>query len=545
MSLDSILSAAVSAFERREWSAAFAHYTEAAAAHPLEPEHLERLAATAYLLGDDRASSEAWTRAHQLHLERGDVRRAAFCAFWLGFSANALSDTVRGGGWIARGRRLLDEHNLDCAERGYLQISEGIRIARDGDAETAYAIFREITALGRRFGDPTLTTIGRLGEGRNLILLGRIAEGVPLLDEVLVSMSLGEVSPMLVGMLYCSALDACHEIFDLRRAQEWTNALTRWCEAQPALMPYRGQCLVKRAELMQLHGAWDDAMLEVRRACDRLSHPPGQRAVGLAFYQQGELHRLRGELAEAEAAYRRATQAGWRPQPGLALLRLAQGHIDAAVASIRGELAEAKENLHRIAFLPAVVEITVAAGDLDTARACADELAHTAEVLGTPLLRATAAQAMGTVLLAEGDARAALTALREAWSGWQELEAPYAAARARLLVGTAARALGDEDSAAMELDAARCVFQQLGAAHDLAQAEALLRRGTAADDSDLSARELQVLRLIAEGRTNRQIAQRLMISEKTVARHVSNIFLKLDVSTRAAATAYAYEHELV
>ena len=285
-------------------------------------------------------------------------------------------------------------------------------------------------------------------------------------------------------------------------------------------------------------------MDEARRACERLSHPP-QRAVGQAFYQEAELHRLRGEFAAADECYRRATQVGRTPQPGLALLRLAQGNVDAAVVSIRGELAEARDDLRRLALLPAVVEITVAAGDLDTARAGADELARSAATLATPLLRATSAHATGSVLLAEGDTRSALGALRDARSTWEEIGAPYPAARARMLAGLAARALGDEDTAAMELDTARGVFQQLGAAPDLATVERLLRSASSAGDSELSTRELQVLRLIAAGRTNRQIAQTLMISEKTVARHVSNIFVKLGVSTRAAATAYAYEHELV
>lgn len=506
---------------------------------------LERLAESAYLFGHERESTDAWTRAHQLYLERGDVQSAARCAFWLGFSANAIGDLARGSGWLARGRRLVQDLGHDCVERIYLSFPEGVRLGIANEHEASYAIFAEMTAAGTRLNDKTLVAIGRLGEGRCLMHMGRPAEGLALLDEVLVSVTLGEASPLMVGTLYCSALDACHEMFDLRRAHEWTSALTKWCEAEPALMPYRGQCLVKRAEIMQLHGAWNDAMHELQLACERLSNPPGQRAVAVAFYQEAELHRCRGKFAEAEEYYRLTSQVGRTPQPGLALLRLAQGQIDAAVVSIRGELAEARDSLRRMALLPAVVEITVAAGDLDLARSAADELLRSAEQLATPLLLATAGQAHGTVLLAEGDARSAIGVLRQAWIAWRDLEAPYAAARVRVLVGLAARELGDEDSAAMELDAARCVFQQLGAAHDVAQTESLLRSGTLAADSTLSTRELQVLRLIAEGRTNRQIATTLMISEKTVARHVSNIFVKLGLSTRAAATAYAYEHKLV
>lgn len=532
------------AFERQSWTEALSRFTEADRDERLDAPDLEKLATAAYLLGRDAECTEAWTRAHQQYLQEGQVRGAARCAFWLAFTANYMGDVARASGWIARGRRLLDEAGCDCPEQGYLRIPDAVRTALAGNAEGSLSEFTVVREIGRRFGDTTLATIGHIGVGRSLMRLGRVDEGLRLLDETLVSITLGEVAAPMVGVCYCSALDACHETFDLRRAQEWTNAVTRWCESQPELSPYRGQCLVKRAEMMQMRGAWSDAMDEARRACERLSRPP-QRAVGHAFYQEAELHRLRGDFASAEEAYRRATQVGRTPQPGLALLRLAQGNVDAAVVSIRGELAEARDDLGRLGLLPAVVEITLAAGDLDTARACADELARSAQVLATPLLRATSAQAMGAVLLAEGDARGALAALRDARALWGEIGAPYPVARTRVLAGLAARALGDEDTAVMELGAARRTFEDLGAATDLSAVERLLRSASAAGDSELSTRELQVLRLIAEGRTNRQIAQTLMISEKTVARHVSNIFIKLGVSTRAAATAYAYEHELV
>ncbi len=544
MSRHADLTAGRDAFARQSWTEAFTLLARADVDSPLDSDDLERLATAAYLLGKDAECTDAWTRAHQAYVQRNDVEGAARCAFWLAFTANYMGDAARASGWTARGRRLIEEAARDCPELAYLRMPDAIRMALAGNTQFALSEFTAVRDAGRRFGDATLVAIGQLGVGRSLMRLGRIDEGLALLDEALVSLTLGEVAPPMVGVVYCSALDACHETFDLRRAQEWTDAVSRWCESQPELSPYRGQCLVKRAEMMQLHGAWSDAMAEVRRACERLSHPP-QRAVGHAFYQEAELRRLRGEFAEAEELYRRATQVGRTPQPGLALLRLAQGNVDAAVVSIRGELAGARDDLHRLALLPAVVEIMIAAGDLDMARASADELARAAQGLATPLLRATAAQASGGVLLAEGDARSALGVLREAWNAWRELEAPYPAARVRVLVGLAARALGDEDTAAMELDAARSVFQHLGAAPDAAHTERLLRTGAAAGDSELSTRELQVLRLIADGRTNRQIAQTLMISEKTVARHVSNIFVKVGVSTRAAATAYAYEHELV
>jgi DNA-binding CsgD family transcriptional regulator len=283
-------------------------------------------------------------------------------------------------------------------------------------------------------------------------------------------------------------------------------------------------------------------MEEARRAFDRFLQPSGHPAAGAAAYQLAELHRLRGEAAEAEEAYRRASRWGREPQPGLALLRLAQGQPAAAQAAIRRALEEAVDLPGRARLLPAAAEIALAAGDRAAARAAAGELAEAAGRLDAPLLDATAAAASGAVRLADGDARAALVDLRAAWAAWRELGAPYEAARARVGIGLACRALGDPDSAALELDAARAVFEELGAAPDLAGLERLTGRAPA---GGLTPREVQVLRLVATGKTNRAIAAELLLSERTVDRHVSNIFTKLGVSSRAAATAWAYQHQLV
>src|SRR5215218_10757789 len=449
-----------SAFATQAWSDAVAALTEADRAAPLGPDDLERLATAAYLTGRDAASAEAWTRAHHQLLARDEPRRAARCAIWLGLGLVLRGETVRGGGWLARARRVLAGGPPDLAEHGFLLWWDALQAIMAGDPAAALAGFERAGALGERHGDPDLAALGRVGAGRARIRLGDAGAGVALLDEVMVAVETGELSPIVVGDLYCTVLEGCQELFDLRRAQQWTAVLTGWCAAQPDLVPYRGQCLLHRAELMQLHGAWSDAMEEARRAYERFLQPAAHPAAGAAAYQLAELHRLRGEAAEAEEAYRLASRWGREPQPGLALLRLAQGQLAAARAAIRRVLDEAADRPARAALLPAAVEIALAGGDVPAARAAADELARVAEELDAPLLRATAAAADGAVLLGQGDARAALAALRGAWTAWQELEAPYEAARARVGIGLACRELGDQDSAAMELDAARWVFQQ-------------------------------------------------------------------------------------
>ena len=533
------------AFARKAWGEAYAHLSAADKDAEVPPEDLERLAIAASLLGRDTESADLWARAHHEFVRQGDSARGARCAISLAFTLRAIGQLAQSAGWFARAQRLVDDGQVNSAEHGYLLLASAMRDIGEGKYDAAFASFSEGVTIGERFHDADLVTFARHGQGRALIRLGETARGVALFDEVMVGIITGEVGPIATGVVYCSVIDACHEIFDLGRAQEWTSALNAWCASDPEVVAHRGTCLIRRAEIMQLHGEWPEAMEEAERAHERLSKPPGQPDAGKALYQVAELHRLRGNFAKAEEAYRHASLNGCKPQPGLAQLRLAQGQIEPARAAISRVLDEARDRRTRSRLLAAYLEIMLAAGEVGAARVAADEMLEIALALDAPFLHALSASARGAVLLAEESPQAALTALREAWTAWHKLAAPYEAARVRVHVGLACRALGDEDSAEMELDAARRVFRELGALPDLQRVESLSTAAVPKSAGQLTAREVQVLCFVATGGTNRAIAAGLGISEKTVARHVSNIFTKLGLSSRAAATAYAYQHGLV
>jgi len=531
------------AFERQAWRAAYELLCAADEQAPLGAEDLERAGRAAYLIGRDDDSLSLCERAFRERLRQGDPEGAALDGFWLVFGLITRGDWARAGGWIGRARAVIDDGRRDCAARGYLLGPDAVQALLGGDPQRAYAGFSEQREIGRRFADLDLLTLAGFGQGQALIAMGRIPEGIAVLDEVMVGVTGGETSAIVAGLVYCGVIAACMETFDPRRAKEWTVALQLWCDAQPDLVPFRGQCMVHRAQIMQLQGAWLDALEELEQATERFTGA-GHPAAGDALYEQAEVHRWRGDLDRAEQAYRQAAAFGRDPQPGLALLRLGQGQLEAASAGIRRALEEATEWVRRPRLLSAAVEIALEGRDVDAARAAAGELAQLADDRDVPLLQAMAAHGGGLVGLAEGDARKALAGARRAWSLWQELDAPYEAARARVVVAMACRALGDEDAARMELDAARQVFERLSAAPDLARVEALTGPTRSRAGCGLTAREVEVLQLVATGRTNRAIATELFLSEKTVARHLSNIFTKLGVSSRAAATAYAYRHDL-
>ncbi len=533
------------AYRRGSWAEAYAALRNVASSAPLEPGDLEILTWAADLTGHLEEAEDLAAQTHHAAIRSGDIALAARAAFWLGFGLLERGEHSRGSGWMARVDRLLAHHRGKYVEEGYLLLSRALQGLEEGDGTQTVSLFKQAEAIAARFEDQDLATLSLTGRGLSDIANGELQRGLSRMDEAMVAVTAGEVAPIVAGIVYCAVIEACHKSFDLRRAQEWTAAFDRWLDLHPDLVPFRGRCILYRAALMQFHGAWREASEDVERAHGWLSRPPPDAALGEALYQRAELHRLRGEFTEAEHDYRDAGDRGRPPDPGQAQLRFAQGRVEAAAASLRRAVGSTTDVSARAILLEAYVEVAIASAGLDAAKSASDELARIADQVGAPLLQAMADRCIGAVRLADGDGPAAIEALRRAMVGWQSLDAPYEVARSRTLLARACREIGDLDTATFELDAARRAFERLGAAPDIRQVDELIDASPTAVVRGLTPRELEVLRLIAAGKTNRAIGSHLVISEKTVARHVSNIFTKLDVSSRAAATAFAFRHDLV
>jgi DNA-binding CsgD family transcriptional regulator len=532
-----------SAFEEHRWTEAYEHFLDADRRGGLPAPDLERLATAEILTGKSAAGVDTLTRAHEEYLVVGDVASAARCAGWLGMHLMNTGQMARSAGWFARAGRLVAELNEPSAVEGLLMVPAALGMLFGGNPEGARRVFADALAVGERFQDRDLISLALLGTGQASLMLGDISTGVGLFDEVMVAVTAGELSPVPSGIIYCAVIGNCHLAFDLRRAVEWTAALDHWCGGRPDMVLYSGQCQAHRAEVYRLHGAWSEA-IGAAKAAQGLSAAGDYQALYGGYYQQGEVERLRGEFAAAEESYRQAGRSGYEPQPGLALLKLARGDIPAAQTLIR-RAADAADLATRRHLLPALVEIELAAGDTAAARRSADELASVAQDSVMPMVQAASCQADGAVLLSEGEPARAQPVLRRAWALWRELGVPFEAARCRTLVGQACRASGDDDSAVMDFEAAHAEFLALGAAPAAAWAASLQHTQAQEEHAGpLTPRELEVLRLVAAGKANRVIAGELYLSEKTVARHISNIFLKLGLQSRAAATRYAYEHGL-
>jgi DNA-binding CsgD family transcriptional regulator/tetratricopeptide (TPR) repeat protein len=540
----------------RRWLNAYEALSQIDAQSALSAADLELLAAAAFLCGHSEECRQARLRAYQIYVNTGDFRRAARCAATIGFDQIGIGEIAQAVGclpasmsscsaWAAQGSALL-EHEGDCAERGFLLVAvayEQLVMERNhaGAASTA----AQAAEVGRRFDDLELLAFALSIQGRSILRSGRVSEGMAVLDESVTVVATGVVSPPISGIVLSSAIDASEEAFDPGRFDEWTRALTKWCDEQQGMVAFRCRSLGHRAKLSQLHGRWGDALEQATQACEKPTADADPPAAAAALYRQGEVLRLRGELTAAEAAYGRAGQLGFDPQPGLALLRLAEGDAYSAVASINRALAESRDRLQRATMLPAAVEILLGSADLPGAAKAATELVEIAADHGSPALEAMAKQASGAVLLAKGDALAALPSLRQACRAWRYFTLTYEEGRARMLIARCCRMLGDADAAALEVSAARRIFTRLGARPDLAQTGSTFAKVPAASTHGLTSRELEVLRLVATGLTNRMIADELVVAVRTVDTHVSSILTKLGVSTRSAATSFAYRHHLV
>jgi len=529
-------------YDRGAWDEAFEALRLADQAAPLACDDLQRLGISAYLIGDEREFERCFERLYHTQLAQERPADAARTTFWLGLTMLFRGDVAQSNAWIARGQRLVE--GIDCVEHGYLLLPGTERTLRAGDAVEAQARAARATAIGERFGDADLVAMARHVEARALIDQRQITPGLELLDETMLAVVGGELTPITTGLMYCSVLEVCNRVYALGRAREWTSAFGRWCERQTESLAFSSTCFVHRSEVRQWQGEWSAALDDACLACDREARR-SRKPPAAAFYQRGEIHRLRGEHALAEEAYRSASDLGFDPQPGLALLRVAQGQVEAACAAMRRVLHSTSRESKRARLLPSSVGVMLAAGAVDEARAAWRELRTIADELGADALQAAAAEAEGTIALSEHTPDAALGPLRRAFDLWTQLDAPYEAARVRVLIGTACHALRDEETTRLELAAARAVFERLSARGDLARVDRVIAPQKRGEATKLSRREEEVLRLIAEGGTNKVIAARLSLSERTVDRHVSNILVKLGVPTRAAAIAYAYEHELL
>lgn len=548
--MSSSMEAGRAAFARQAWREASRAFEAAGTETALGADDYEQWAVSSYMAGDDMRCVQAWEAAHRVALDDGDLAAAARSAILLALCLVLSGQMAHASGWVARAEELLDECGAECAASGYVLIPKMLG-ALEVDPAIATDLAATATVIAKRFGDADLRALAVLGHGQALIRVGEPAAGVARLDDAMVSVSGGEVGPVVAGIVYCAVIIECLKLYDLARASEWTAALSDWCDGQSDLVPYRGQCLVHRSQLHQVAGRWADALTTAEAACRHLSDPP-HPALGLAYYQDGEVHRLLGDLDRAEAAYRAASGCGFDPVPGLALLKLARGEAAAAASSIKRALGEVTDPLARAPMVAAASEILRSTGDLEGAREAADELATTAAPSASAVLRAMASHAVGTVLVAEGDPVAALVELRAASRGWRSLCMPYEAARTATSIALACAALGDRAAATLELDNALATFSALGAGPDVdrlaAVAELVGDRGGTVQRGggvELSGREAEVLAHLAAGKTNREIADALVISQHTVGRHVEHIFTKLGVSNRAAATAYAYEHRLL
>jgi DNA-binding CsgD family transcriptional regulator len=512
---------------------------------PLDPAtlsgaELDDLADACFWLDRPDDSTARRALAHAAHAAAGDAGRAALSAWRVFYDHYLVGELVVAAGWLERARTCA-ARATDARPAGWIAIADADLALARGTPAVARALACEAAEIGAAVGDADLVAMAGQAEGRSLVALGRAGEGLARLDAAMVAVVAGEVDPTFTGWVFCNVLGTCHDLADLRRASEWTDAAVRWCEAQRGGLLYRGLCRLHAVELRCLRGDWAGAAVDARRACDELTaHDP--RYAGEAHYLVGEVRRLLGDLDGAVTAFDRAHESGRPPLPGLALVQVARGGAPQALRTLQDALGDGVAAPAQEAdLLAATVQAALAAVDQPAARSAAERLRALAVASGSDLVDALALAAEGAVLLADGHHDATVR-LRAAWVACTRLGLVGHAAHVQVDLAAAARRDGDHDAADRALRTARTTFERLGAVREVASVNALLRPSTGAL---LTPRQLEVLRLVARGATNREIGAVLFVSEHTVARHLANVFARTGTSSRAAATAWAYERGLV
>ncbi|HEY5783219.1 MAG TPA: LuxR C-terminal-related transcriptional regulator [Microlunatus sp.] len=539
--LDDLLAEARASYSRRDWTVAYRSLAAVREQQSLTADDLHAMADAAWWLGLVKETMTISEECHQHFLAEGRPLRAAMNALGIGFDWFLRGEVAIGSGWLSRARRLIEQHP-DSAESGFLVWIDTAAALEAGKLDSALVGALQVQEIGRRFGSPTLVCLGLASEGIVTIRRGRVAAGFALLDEAMLPVLAGQLEPEWAGNIYCELMGVCHDLADIDRARQWTAATERWCEGFPSAVMFVGICRMHRIQLLRIGGDWARAQAEASIACEELADL-NVAVVGEAHCQLAELRRLRGDLVGAEQAYRRARELGRDPQPGAALLLLAQGRPGDAAAAVRTALADrAHDPFRRARLLAAYVEIALAGDDLGSAVDASQQLRNIADTFASAGFLAWADHVRGAVLLAQGKPGAALQVLRAALRAYSEMGAPYDAATVRILIGEAHQLLGDADAATLEYDAATATYVKLGAQLPVGR---LVEPPRAVDlPGGLTDREAEVLAQIAGGASNKQAAAALFISEKTVARHLANIFAKLGLGSRTAAASWAYEHQL-